>query len=313
MQVTDKQSDILDAIVAETTADIINSLKKDVVPWVRPWATWSPSVIIVGANERVDDGSPRNIAGPAIPFIQMNAAILRVRACIKNYRTDFWVSEERIKQLGVAPKDGECPCVIVRYFPDQDVYHAWGNRRLYNLDQIKHLDTLGVHIRPPYGSSANFQFSYKRAKKGLNALNVIIIEGKPEAAYDPAIDIIEMPSIHQFQAQKASKQEAESHYWATLWHEIIHWTGHKNRLCRSSLINRGTHEYAYEELIAEFGSAFLCSHFGIRGRLQYGAYIKDWLRFFEENKETALHNAIKDAEAATCYVRDLVQAAKKEK
>ena len=308
------QCDDLKQVIAETTAEIIKGLENNVAPWTRPWSKQLPFIVVIGANERVNDGSPRNIAGPVFAFSHLNAVVLRVRAITEKYRTDFWVSEERIKSLGVSPKDRQRPCVIVRHFSDQDVRHAEGFRRLYNLDQIENLDALGAHIKPSRDASRGFRFSFDRAKEGLKTLGATILEGKPKAAYCPAKDVIDMPLVHQFIAKaKGSRLKGESHYWATLWHEIVHWTGHETRLRRRSLLVRGDDEYAQEELIAELGAAFLCSYFGIRGRLQYEAYIKHWLRYFQENEETALMDAVEAAEESAYYVRDVVKVARKKR
>ncbi|MBE1043241.1 DNA primase, partial [Escherichia coli] len=50
-------------------------------------------------------------------------------------------------------------------------------------------------------------------------------------------------------------------------HELVHSTGHATRLNRegitSSSRKRGDPVYAFEELVAELGSAFLCARVGV--------------------------------------------------
>jgi antirestriction protein ArdC len=77
-----------------------------------------------------------------------------------------------------------------------------------------------------------------------------------------------MPEFVNFKSPEA--------YYATLAHELVHWTGHKSRLDRLSK-DRGI-EYAIEELVAEFGSAMICSHLGIASetREDHQQYLGLW-------------------------------------
>jgi antirestriction protein ArdC len=60
-------------------------------------------------------------------------------------------------------------------------------------------------------------------------------------------------------------------------HELTHWTSHPDRCNRQ--LSSPTHltPYAFEELIAEMGAAFLSSHCGLPGELQHASYIANWL------------------------------------
>jgi len=62
-------------------------------------------------------------------------------------------------------------------------------------------------------------------------------------------------------------------YYSSLYHELIHWTSHKSRLNRQ--VN-----YAFEELVAEIGSAYLCGMSGIGQKIDdnQAAYIYSWLK-----------------------------------
>jgi antirestriction protein ArdC len=68
-------------------------------------------------------------------------------------------------------------------------------------------------------------------------------------------------------------------YHSTLLHESVHATGHKSRLDRDFSKRFGDESYAFEELVAELGSAMLCAHCGIDGEMQenHVAYIANWL------------------------------------
>ncbi|MCB1989193.1 MAG: hypothetical protein KDE69_12815, partial [Burkholderiaceae bacterium] len=42
--------------------------------------------------------------------------------------------------------------------------------------------------------------------------------------------------------------------------------------------------YAFEELVAEMGSAFLSSHCGLQGQLHHANYIASWLQALRNDK-----------------------------
>jgi antirestriction protein ArdC len=80
----------------------------------------------------------------------------------------------------------------------------------------------------------------------------------------------------------------EEHY-STLYHELVHSTGHKTRLDRTGIkdINFGSETYSKEELIAEIGSAFLCGMTGIENKTlnNSSAYIAGWLKKLKDDKK----------------------------
>jgi antirestriction protein ArdC len=87
-------------------------------------------------------------------------------------------------------------------------------------------------------------------------------------------------------------------YYATLLHELTHWTGHPSRLNRPLGNGFATQAYAFEELIAELGASYLCSQFEINSTIEHHAsYIDSWLRVLKHDKK-ALFNAMKEANKA---------------
>lgn len=69
-------------------------------------------------------------------------------------------------------------------------------------------------------------------------------------------------------------------YYATLFHEMTHSTGHESRLARANSVNSasfGSPAYAKEELTAEMGATHLCGHAGIENLVieNSAAYINE--------------------------------------
>ena len=73
---------------------------------------------------------------------------------------------------------------------------------------------------------------------------------------------------------------SDAAYSAVLAHELIHSTGVPHRLNRKKGEKFGDQDYAFEELVAELGSAFLCAEFGISSEYgcQHESYLASWLK-----------------------------------
>lgn len=113
------------------------------------------------------------------------------------------------------------------------------------------------------------------------------------AVYSPMLDRILVPSRKQF------KSEAE--YYSTLFHELVHSTGHEKRLKRNTF-GYGIDEKARakEELIAEIGASVLCKYVGVDSEGQFQnnvAYIEHWKSFLEEEKGAFIYAACRAQKA----------------
>jgi antirestriction protein ArdC len=128
-----------------------------------------------------------------------------------------------------------------------------------------------------------------------------------QAYYDIGRDYINMPIKSLF--QDTSQADATDNYYATLLHELTHWTGAKHRLDRfdrGGTNSTAKEKYAFEELVAELGSAFLCAQHRIT-QIQpehHAIYIKSWLKSLKENK-SYIFKASARASKAINYLNDL--------
>lgn len=114
------------------------------------------------------------------------------------------------------------------------------------------------------------------------------------AHYKPSDDTVNVPAMAHF----TSPEE----YYAVLFHELIHATGHKSRLDRDCLNRFGSEGYAKEELIAEIGAAFLCARCGIQRKIDNrAAYIQNWLGALKNDTKLVI-GAAGAAQKAVDYV-----------
>lgn len=128
---------------------------------------------------------------------------------------------------------------------------------------------------------------------------------KGGAFYHRLKDYIHMPDTIDF--LETSKASATENYYATLLHELTHWTGAKHRLNRDKAkTNLETEKLAFEELIAELGAAFLCAQMGIAqtSRKDHAIYIKGWLTALKNDKKF-IFKASAQAAKAVDYLNSL--------
>lgn len=120
------------------------------------------------------------------------------------------------------------------------------------------------------------------------------------AAYDPNIDSIGMPDKRCF--YDAHNETATQIYNGTLLHEIVHATGHGNRLKRKFGARQDEQAYAREELVAELGSVMLMRHLGIAGDIT--AHTTYFLIYLERagDPEEAIRYAMEEAQRAMLYI-----------
>ena len=120
-----------------------------------------------------------------------------------------------------------------------------------------------------------------------------IKNGGDRAFYSPSLDYIQMPAIGQFKDSFA--------YYRTLFHEMIHSTGSSDKLNRQGVANFdtfGSHQYSFEELIAEIGSGMLCELSGIPMDVENSqAYLNGWIKVLKSEPKWIV-KAVSEAKKA---------------
>lgn len=138
----------------------------------------------------------------------------------------------------------------------------------------------------------------------VSATGARVRYGFHKALYRRDLDDIEMPSPAWFTGSPTSSPVQA--YYATLLHEVTHWTGARHRLDREFGKRFGDQAYAFEELVAELGAAFLCATFGIANepRPDHAAYLSSWLKVLEQDTR-AIFLAASKAQEAVEYLEHL--------
>ena len=131
----------------------------------------------------------------------------------------------------------------------------------------------------------------------------LIQQGYDGASYLPENDTVFLPDRTQF--------HSEEELYATVFHELVHSTGHESRLYRPRMqivFNQSADpdlQNAEEEVLTELAAAFLCAHSGIIENTIRGsvAYIRDWAAVISpSNTACAVIDALPDAKRACAYI-----------
>ncbi|RIW13400.1 DUF1738 domain-containing protein [Algoriphagus lacus] len=125
------------------------------------------------------------------------------------------------------------------------------------------------------------------------------IHDKEEAFYHPKLDLINLPPKPRFKSVED--------YYAVLYHELVHSTGHHSRLNRPGVEEIdyfGSENYSNEELIAEMGAGYLCGFTGIQNKRlvdNQASYIQNWIARLKNDKQLLIDAASK-AQKAVDYI-----------
>ena len=259
------------------TDTIIEQLEKGVVPWRRPW--------------RKDVGRPRNFA-TGQEYHGINVILLNCR----RFASPYWMTWNQIKGRGGNVVKGEKASLVVKYGTfkkkiaandgtdeEKKRFYLKGYR-VFNVLQTKDVDFPAVQSAPQAASDIQLARAEEIVK--MMPRQPRIQQGmRTEAYYSRVGDIVEMPPRNSF--------DTLEDFYCTLFHELIHATGHESRLNRKSLIEHdgfGGKVYSEEELVAEMGAAFLATEADIvrDDHEQSAAYIESWIKTLGQEQHRRL-------------------------
>ena len=273
------------------TDKFIKMMESGIIPWERPWS--GVAGIDGGAFNRVSKKSYSLLnqcllskPGEWASFKQWSNIGGKIKKGEKSEFVVFWkisVGErERVdKETGDVVKE-KVTIPILRYLP---VFH------ISQVEGVEPLDKAELKETNPIEAAEKIKNDYSVREK-------IRIEEETtnKAYYSPMMDYIHVPQIRQY--------KNANDFYATLFHEMVHSTGHWTRLDRfekgTKLAPFGSADYSKEELVAEMGSAFLLNHVGIETEKtdrNSAAYIQSWLRVLKNDNRFVVSAAGKAQKA----------------
>jgi len=267
------------------TNRIIEELEKGIIPWQKPWHG-----VRAGAYNRISK-KPYSILnqmllskeGEWATFKQWTDIGGKVKKGSKSELVVFW----KLQPFEEVKEDGE---KVVKHVPILRYYNV------FHISQVENVEPLEVDFSElaPIEEAEQIKEAYKNREKIL--IEEIVSD---KAFYSPLRDYIQVPCRKQY-------SEVEEFY-STLFHEMIHSTGHRIRLDRldtSANSAFGSEIYSKEELVAELGSAYILNMLGIESEKSFRnstGYIQGWLRKLKDDPKFIV-SASARAEKAVNYI-----------
>jgi antirestriction protein ArdC len=261
--------------VYEVVTDrILSALDEGVVPWRRPWKC---------------GGAPRNLV-TGKPYRGLNVFL----TTMQGHYSPYWLTFKQVQERGGQVRKGEKGTPVIFWScTERAVSDEKGEVELkdipfmryytvFNLQQVDGLQLTAEEARAfvPVASCEEIISAMPQAPA--------IEHGFDGACYVPSLDVVRMPPRSAF--------KSETGYYASLFHELTHSTGHASRLSRKAITEKngyGSDEYSKEELVAELGAAFLCGHAGIDQEIieNSAAYITGWRERLSADKRLIISAA----------------------
>lgn len=258
------------------TDRIIQTMEQGIVPWLKPWT---------------NHGGPTSLT-TGKPYRGINNLILEMVQIADGHELPLWGTFKQAKALGGSVRKGEQGTPVVLWKPmekekDDGKTESYMMMRYFTVFNVAQMDDVTIPDK----------FLIQRdpvpVLDGLN--EALHYPGGPEvqhatqdrAYYLPKDDKIVLPTLDQFTSPEA--------YAATALHEVIHSTGHQDRLGRIEMNQPfGCEGYAQEELVAEIGSAMLATALNIKVEWeQTAAYISGWLERLRNDRKLLIQAAQK--------------------
>ena len=280
------------------TDRIVAAIEAGTAPWIKPWSSAQSAV--------------RPLRSTGQPYNGVNVLTLWLDAEEKGFSSPYWFGFQTALKMGACVRKGEKGSAIVyanKVIKTQENPTTGEEETravpflkqsfVFNAQQI---DGLPEHFYRAAHPSKTFPADSRNSRLDdfFRHTGADIRHGGGRAYYRIDADFVQMPEFDDFHSGES--------YYATLAHEMTHWTRHPTRLDRDMGRKAwGDAGYALEELVAEIGSAFLCADLGItpETREDHAAYIASWLEVLKNDKRAIFTAASKASQAAE-YLQSLV-------
>jgi len=292
--------------VDKIVKEFIAGLKKGEMPWSKPW-------VAVGRPLPFNGYSGKDYRG------------INTLALWRQSLTNEWWTEKQAAKVGgkLAKKKGRQLIVFQAKMingeladgeevADTDdgheetsflsaVYAVYPRENFVDLPPSKHV------APPPASVDGKGHKRSEHVEAAIKATGADVREIQSDRAfYSPSEDKVVVPTLQQFKSANA--------YYATLWHELTHWSGGPKRLHREFGREFGDAKYAFEELVAELGAVLCCTALGIEcDTLHHQSYINHWIGKLQSQPTYLMRAAAKASQALEYLLPDLNRPIKPKK
>ncbi len=286
-------------VYQQVTNLIIQQLEKGAIPWHKPWTGTKEALPALPVNYTTGN-----------KYRGINIVLLWSALLQHDYQSSEWASFKQWSEKGEFVRKGEKGSLIIYYNTlEKEIENELTKipfiktSYVFNREQLASFEPVREEDKP---ERINHVARFEPIEEFVKQTKAIIEHHFEGACYIPSQDKIKMPYPEYFWNTKALS--ATEGYYSVLMHELTHWAGHEKRLNRTKGKKFGDQQYAAEELVAEFGAAFLCAGFGIptAEKGNHAAYIDHWLKVLKENNR-CIFQAASEASKAYDYLHSLNQ------
>jgi len=234
----------------------------------------------------------------------INILSLWVSAEARGFAAPIWGTYRQWAEKGAQVRKGEKSSLVVFYRefetdPDPQDQTDDGKRRVARASHVFNASQVDGFDLPAAPEALGPVERIGNADRFVTSTGASVSHGGDRAFYRPSTDSIQMPDQGLFTGTETmTRSEA---YYATLVHELVHWSGAEHRLDREMGKRFGDQSYSAEELVAEIGAAFLCAELGITQDLRpdHAQYLAQWLKLLKGDSKAVFTAAARASEAAS--------------
>ena len=286
-------------VYGEVTRRIIGLLEQGVAPWRMTWSSY---------------GLARNYATGHV-YTGINMILMNHTP----HAVPYFMTFNQVKERGGNVRKGSKAELVVyyrAYFKDEDgrsmnpaqarIAQAMGRDirthrclKYYNVFNIADIEGIAIDISEVVLKENERLEACERLVARMPKRPTFRTLDANQPYYSPRKDVVNMPDIRQFDSPQA--------YYATLFHELAHSTGHASRLGREAVMcpeRFGAHSYSREELLAEMAASYLCATVRIDQEpivQNSAAYLAGWLKVLKADSRF-IFKAAAGAQKAADYI-----------
>lgn len=293
------------AIEEKVKEILLNGLKKQGLSWFKTWGIGTESMPMNHISKKVYRG--------------FNVFILNAQMNDNGYEHNEWITFKQCSEQNGKVKKGSksteifywhigvyCPIKkksfknwndAKKYGASDEAYDFYKLRtyRVFNIAQCEGIKP--VRDAKPVDDVQPIE-SAEIIVQGFTDRPQIREVEQNQAYYNPAKDLVVMPKKSQF--------DKVDNFYKTLFHELVHSTGHSDRLGRkgiTTMTGKTENMYAFEELIAESGAMMLSSFVGLDTCDKNSqAYVNGWIKAVDQSPAKAIVSALTQSSKATDYI-----------
>lgn len=257
-------------IFEQTTNTVIRQLEEGVPPWVRLWRD----------SKRKGSGMlPSNLVSGKL-YSGSNVLLLWLSAIANGHQPMQYCTYHQANGIGARVRKGQraaAHLIFNKPFKSEVDEREHIVAKLFTVFHISQLEEVPEQYFIDL-TDDGARSSHEQATALVDGSTIKVNHGGNQNFYSRETDEVWVPPCSTF-----SNGE---NYWQMLNHQLILAVGHQSRLNREFSKRFGNDAKAFEELVAELGSAFLCARLGIPAEFRSSSYIENWLKILKQDAQS---------------------------